>query len=729
MRKFFDRKEACRKIRNIFHQIKEGSPTAVWIEGQSGVGKTRFVEYICEYETDINFFTFSSGDIFYKCERGAEGSSFEYIAALIYEIQHEDPRFFELFIQNYFDNLEHISFLDACCLIIPQIKGLHAISNLIETKYNKISTMQGKISERLVTYQLINLFSDMILTFLKDTYGDDQIAFCIDDAQWIDKASLRVIESIVKKSRLSLNRETISILLTIRDKEGLSGEENESYQDLFRTMSNLFINLSTIYLYNFDLVTTSEIIQDTDRFYLIENIPIIYRITDGNPMELEQTLRFSDEKIRDILNRESEPKTIISKDNTFSVERIVELYYKKSVYSVILNILSVLRRHVSVNLLYQCTVDIYLTFSNDICLYSDFIDAIKYLIENDYIDWTSYKTDLSLKHDSIYRTVLDYISENGDYVVYSKSIANTLMQAQNDTYLKSTSQKLLALKLLSEVDAKLCFEKFISILHQSNEQLEIDFYITGAIAFLSDFSNQSSANSKIIANYVLPKLVSSSTLEVSRRLCHALYPHMECYLSNTEQISFLMNYVKTQIDLSHVNNNDEAAIPLFNKLIQYNCKNTDIKVQILLLGMATYEHILNHEKILELYYEAERVVLEKYDQLSCATLAIFYRNKGLCFPHSDLQKDYFSAIRKAEKIDNYAYRHLISGTCMNNLGLTFFYKGEIVKAYNAFINCKNHLSDVGYNTARVHNNIGVCYYMLHDIENAYKQFSMAIKLA
>lgn len=723
MRKFFDRKEACKKISDIIHQINEGVSAIAWIEGQSGVGKTRFVEYICEYENEMNFFTFSSGDIFYKCEKGAEGSSFEYIAALVYEIQHEDPRFFELFIQNYFDNLEHISFLDACCLIIPQIKGLKVISSLIETKYNKISAMQGKISERLVTYQLINLFSDMILAFLKETYKDKQVVLCIDDAQWLDSASLRVIESIIKKSRLDSFKEIVSIFLTIRDKDSLSKEEYENYQKIFRTVSNLFANVSTIYLYNFDLKTTSEIIHDTERYYLIENIPVIYKITSGNPMELEQTLRFSDDRVRDILNRTN--KIMTPKDNTFSEERIAELYYEKTIYAVILNVLSILRRHASVNLLYKCIVEIYSNHINDICLYSEYIDAIEYLIENDYICQISYEADISLKHDSIYHTVLNYISENGDYVTYSKTIANTLLQAHNDTYLKATSQKLLALKLLSEVDAKLCLEQLTSVLLNSDEQLELDFYVIGAIAFLSDLSNQNVFNSKIIANFILPKLVSSSILEISQQICHALYPHIETLLSVDEQIAFLMNYLKTQIDLSCINNNDESAVSLFEKLNKYNCDNTDSKVQILLLGMATYEHILNHKKILELYYETEKIILDNYDQLSYTALALFYRNKGLCFPHSDLEADYLKSIKMAENINNYAYRNLIYGTCMNNLGLAYFYKGEIKDAYDAFSECEKYLSSVGYNTARVHNNMGVCHYMLHDIENAYKQFSIA----
>ena len=119
--------------------LNSKAETAVWIEGRSGVGKTRLLEYIFEQEPELNFFRFIADELFYKCEQGASGSSFEYIAAIIFEIQFRNPGFFERYIQNYFDSIQHISFLDACCLILPQIKGLKALGSLVDNKYKNIS--------------------------------------------------------------------------------------------------------------------------------------------------------------------------------------------------------------------------------------------------------------------------------------------------------------------------------------------------------------------------------------------------------------------------------------------------------------------------------------------------------------------------------------------------------------------------------------------------------------
>ena len=72
MNKFFDRDEACKNIQPIIDNIFLEIPSAIWIEGILGVGKTRFLEYINEQNPSLNFFTFKSDDtIYYKCEKGS----------------------------------------------------------------------------------------------------------------------------------------------------------------------------------------------------------------------------------------------------------------------------------------------------------------------------------------------------------------------------------------------------------------------------------------------------------------------------------------------------------------------------------------------------------------------------------------------------------------------------------------------------------------------------------
>ena len=135
MQKFFDRKTAYQNVQEAIKQIEKEIPTAIWVEGRSGVGKTRFMQYVHAQKKELNVFTFLTDEVFYRCERASMDSSFEFVVAIIFKLQRENPSFFEKFIQNYFDSIEHITFLDACCLVLPQIKGFQAIGNLLETKY------------------------------------------------------------------------------------------------------------------------------------------------------------------------------------------------------------------------------------------------------------------------------------------------------------------------------------------------------------------------------------------------------------------------------------------------------------------------------------------------------------------------------------------------------------------------------------------------------------------
>lgn len=725
MNNFFDRKDACRTMREAIQQINTGESTAVWIEGRSGVGKTRLLEYIFEQEPELNFFTFIADEVFYKCERGSSSSSFEYIAAIIFELQYRDPGFFERYIQNYFDSIQHISFLDACCLILPQIKGLKIFNNLIDNKYKNITTMQGKISDRLVTSQLIDLFSDLILDFLIKVYKTDTIIFCIDDAQWLDQASIRVLEVLIKKSRQEPKCPAISIFLDIWEKSELGENETRNYLGIFRILSTLYPDFKTIYLKNFDLPTTQEVILETNRYYLIKQIPLLYQITEGNPMELEQTLRFPDERIQEILQKKMKSAQPFSQEDTFTLERISELYYQKPIYAVILSILAVLRRRISVHLLFQCMTDLYPILLHDMCLYQDFLSALIYLEEKECITRSISHKQIALAHDSIYQTVLDYLSQNSDYVTYGKSIATTLLYADCDSFLKEEAQRLLALNLLYEVDTPQCLSCFQTLYKQNGDRLEAEFFITGAEAFCSTYLDCGKEFTHFAIQVILPRLVESAHLPVAQRLCHTIYLDSERFLSLADQIIYLLNYIKTQIDLSIVSDSPESAVILFEKLYKLPSENQNQRLQILLLGMSAYEHLLAHKKINELYCEAAEIVQQESEDISPAAMALFYRNKGLCFPHSELKTDYFKSLRHAINIPNLAHRHLAFGTSMNNLGLSYFYRGEIKNAIRAFSFAKEDLARVGYNTARINNNLGTCHYMLHEWQTAYQYFSLA----
>ena len=425
MNKFFDRNLACKEMNDAISIARQNNPMAVWIEGRSGVGKTRFMTYISEKEQELNLFTFMDDEYFYRCEKGSSESSFEYISAVISELQRRNPKHFELFIQKYFDSLEHISFFEACCLVLPQIKCFSGISKLIESKYNSNLAMQNKISDRLVTYQLADLFSQLILSFLSEEYEKSRITFAIDDSQWLDPTSLHVLETLIKKSRRDGKEPVISLIVAINEKNELEEGEVRNYHNIYRVLSTLFPGMKTIYLENFDYATTSEVIYDTNRVYLVQQIPLIYKMTKGNPLELDQTLRFSDERIRRIIQNNA-IKLAGDATNSFSCERIDSVYFESKINSVILSSLSILRRRISIRFLFTCSSDIYSHIFGEICSYPCFSEALYNLKASDFIKLDLQRNEVSIEHDHIRQSILDYLTQNGDYVLYGKQIAQQL---------------------------------------------------------------------------------------------------------------------------------------------------------------------------------------------------------------------------------------------------------------------------------------------------------------
>lgn len=723
---FFDREQAYREVKVAVEQIKDGLPTVVWIEGESGVGKTRFMEYVCTQENGLNVFKYENDELFFKCERGSVGNSFGFVSAIICELQSKSPKKFETYVQKYFDNLSHITLLDACCSIIPQLDIFKSISKLVEDKYKNITSLQSTVSDYLIQRQLITLFSDMIIDFISEIYDKKRITFCIDDVQWIDTLSLNVLESILKTNRYKEKIEAISIFVTVCAKDELKDLALQTYIDTHQKLTVIYGDrVIGIWLTNFDITVTREIIKKTNRYGLIDCITDIQEKTAGNPLELVLTLQFSDDRVKEIIKSKQQGNTYLHNDEIFTIERIRDIYNKGKGYTVILNVLSILRQRLSITTVFKCVSNVYLSIWDDIYSFSDFTDSITYLENEKYIERDIFDSEIALSHDSMWRNVLDYLSENGEYVIYAKSVANTLLSMDNIIPSKQRVQRLLALKLLCRAAPYDCFVQFKKIYNKDKERIETEILSIGTVAFCSDTANLTHENVHFMVNDILLKLVASANLKNALRLCRFLQYKVKELLPDGEQIIFLINYVKVQTDLSNLRDSDDSAINLFENLYSYPINNYDLKLQILLLGMSVYEHVLKHDKIIELYDIANEIVTYHRSSISRKTLVVFYRNKGLCFPHKDLKDDYYRAVFHAMHIPQITYRQLFFGTSMNNLGLAYFYNGDINKALKAFLLSKKHLESMGYNVARINSNIGACYYMLHDLSKSYDFFSSA----
>lgn len=342
--------------------------------------------------------------------------------------------------------------------------------------------------------------------FLQKVYKTKNIIFCIDDAQWLDTSSLKVIECLIKKNNKIKHPITISLFLTIDDRDSLEATEEQNYINIYKTISALYKDLEIIYLENFDFDTTSDVIANTSRIFLIEHTSRIYQLTDGNPLELEHTLYFSDSRLRKLLNSKKQ-KRADNFGDYFSAEYISEIYFKKIIYSVILNILSILNKKMSESFLFKCVMCVYEHIFNSICSYYEFKNAINYLTSYRYVKEDN-ENNIFLLHDSVGQLILTLISQNGDYVVYSNIISEFLLGSERfDSLSPTTSPRIspaLLLFNLSPIGREVKSERCPCLFIASSLILYAFAFSLGKITSLCKFE---STITKIASS-----LVSSTTL-------------------------------------------------------------------------------------------------------------------------------------------------------------------------------------------------------------------------
>ncbi len=725
MAKLFDRDNEREQIQEIFDPEQSKQPFIVWIEGIEGSGKTEFMRYIIN-KTQLSVFEPTDFDSICKCEKINMQNEFSYISGIVFKIMKDYPTEFQEFLQDYFSDQNRITILDAGCLILPQLKLFTPIKKLLESKYNMISNSQAKITDKLTNMQLSDFFSDVIIYYLNNiTLNNMHTVFCIDDAQWIDLSSTKTIHSLLGKTFRNHYDYNISFLITIRDKKQLSDDEKRNYISIYRLFEPYYEKIYTIIMSNFDLLVTQQLIESKKRYFLEKNIQQIYQITKGNPQELIQTLRMPDQEINRILKNNTAVSQCLD-DNYVSQEMIVCLYKESEYFAVVLNILSVLSCSIPLKFIHSMVNEIYKRNKNSVVTISFSINQAVDELCNRRILKESLD-GYTISHDSMKFLICDYLRSTGEYSQYVYAIADILISETRNTYSKLNSNIYLALTLLEEVNPNRGYTTFVNLLKTNPDMLDAEIYEIGARCFCSDTSNLKIQDiSNIIVPQLLPTLFNAAKTQIAKRLSEYIYSYRTTF-DKEIYVTYLFFYIQTLVEMSILKSDtaDNTATSLFEELMRVKIYDDDILLQIYLLGMSIYEHLLDYNMINSLYQKANNIV-EKSNCLSPLSLAKFYRNKGLVFSHKVLVNDYKNAIKFASQIPSGIQNHIITGTSQNNLGLAYFYAGRIKRALVCFNKSVASLECVGCDTTRIYNNIAICYFMLGNYQSAYESISKAL---
>lgn len=719
MKDFINRDTERKKINEAIQKINIGTNVIIWIEGDSGVGKSYLLKHSLQYIKTPIFKYLNCKDV-YKCEKQDLSQEFSFISNILTTLQAKDPSIYHNCLYNYFDDINRINFYEILETILPSIKPLQWSKDLFAKFNTQSETSQKYIVDKTQKTSLILCLSEIILSLLEIHYKNTNILFCIDDIIWMDRVSLETIETLLSKLRLENKYSfSISFFVTSRNHHELESANERSNYNKFE--SNIFNEFYTfnydILLSNFNIKTIREYLLEKERYELLSYIQALYAVTSGNPQELSQTLKFESNEIIRRINNTSENNTQQPNEHYFTSELIYTLQCKNEYTIYILSLISLIEKNITPYMLLSLCKLCIENLNKSMFCFPKYEDALYLLTHKDIL--VNDNNSIYIKHDSVKSLILDYIIESGDYQEIGNIIAHFILYDKTVRDENYKSRVNLALNILRQINP---LEGLSIIINQLDN---ISVYETenvriAARCFCTCFHQ---VDIHTINHFIIPKilvtLVSTSQYDLAYKICKILFGELN-QLTYDNKVSFLMNYAKVSIDLGYIKSSNEnaGAINILDILIKTTNNDNDLLLAYL-LKMSAHEHILEFEEIKNAYLMACEI-LNRSNQLDNKTLSTFYRNKGLVEFHTNLKNEYLTAYSFAKKICNNNDKNIMIGTCQNNLGLSYFYNGEIDQALNCFKKSYDYLLKAGYDLLRVLNNISMCYFITGDYAMAYE---------
>lgn len=708
---FLNRDKERDLLKQSLIKIQNGTEQCIWIEGSSGTGKTYFVKYMKSQENPP-VFCFDDYSWLYKCNADDINKEFSYIIAIISDFQSKHPDKFNSYLIKYFNEINSTSWIEVLVHLIPNIKYTEWAKDIISNSAEGILDAKKDISSRLYSQGLPKFFAEMILYMLSEIENRNNVLFCIDDGCWLDENSIKTINILLNILALSNSTNLrISFAIITRGKKELE-QGRSNYETLENVLKDYFGTLQYIFIKNFDLETTQKYVALMNKTVILEKSTIIHKITDGNPQELYQALKIDNEDLLELCERRGNDENV---GKLMSNELVYNLM-QKNIYTLpILACISLL--HTTMSQLWLPILVQSICNKSFISFNSANYDECMLLLEkNDLISIN--KDKVEIVHDSIKEIVKDYLRNNGEYSLYLDSVVMGL-----ETYSDSPNVMKEIFYIYSDYNPNKCFNFFITN-YKANNTLDTDIYKVVAESLTKEFSLFTADN---LNDYIIPVILKECTFlslyDVVFRLCSLIYMN-RAKLSSEIKFRYLLLFSKILIDMAFLDTNQQYnAISIIQEALQIDSLSADEKIEAHLLAMSAYEHILDFDNIVANNTMAAGIYAD--NTISDYLRAMYLRNQGLVKSHIVLKKSYEDAVESAKKIENVREKKLMLGTCHNNLGLSYWYAGDISNALVHFNLAKQNLEDIGYDIFRVLNNISMCYLMERNLKEAYKYLLQA----
>lgn len=693
MSNIFDRTYEREKI-DVFFKNNSNYSRIVWIDGNSGTGKSFFVEYlISKYQENI-YWEYSDNSNFYKCNHQDKNEEFKFIYNLLVTIEHDKSVFYEDKIFSYFDKIKNPTLLSSISLIFPQIKWFKWVDKLFKKNQDLKHTVDNKIIDKTLNLHLQKCFINLITDYIKKYTSN--ITFCIDDIIWMDKISFKIFLSVLKK----LQMENYNFLLVVTARIHDKIEDSTDNLDIYNQLKSLSTHFLELQITNFDSIITKEFIEQNGNIYLKKNQEWLYKITDGNPKELKLAVKMPQNIIEKQIN-----KAKIYKENYFS-ENLITPHLVNNTKLILLSLFSIINNKIEKPLLNYLTRKISNLYLKENIGNTQIQKEISELLKDEILKIDEYF--IKIYHDSYSEIVLDYIISFSIYNDLLDIICDILItDSYIEKYFTNNTRYVHAINLQSTINPYKGFTLYKDYLEKEEKIYNKSLIEAGTICFIRDSINFNSTDLNKYSIILIDYLIIYSSFKKAVELGNIIFHNINL-LNHKNLFIFISSYLKALTELCLY---DDAL----RVISSFNNKNftPDELFGIKLLEMAVKEHLLLNEDLVKIYKD---LTFEIRNINSFKTKSLFYRNKGLIEFHGNLIYTYKKALVYAKKSTD----KLLIATTLNNLGLSFLFNQEIEKAKKCFFSSINLLKEVNHEPFRPLNNLSIALLLNKEFELSYQ---------
>lgn len=315
---FVNRIEERKFMSEIISDILNKKETCVWIEGSSGVGKSYFLEYV-KKDSNIPVFIYSDYEWMFKCNESTIDNEYQLFIEIISTFQLNHPKEFNKFLVDYFKNIYDISWLETLAYLVPNIKITAWAKDIIKMPLDQIETAKNDVTKMLYNTGLKKCLASMVLYYLTEILKKDNIVICIDDACWLDRYSINTLRLMLNIAKNEYSEKiAISLIALSRPLNELQNEK-QNYTVIEDALKEIYEKIKYIKIENFSYEATQEYIKLMDREFVYTATHNIYKVTNGNPKELYQSLKFNDNDLQELIESSDD----LQCSNYISVETLM----------------------------------------------------------------------------------------------------------------------------------------------------------------------------------------------------------------------------------------------------------------------------------------------------------------------------------------------------------------------------------------------------------------------